>query len=44
MAKSYEIAVIGGGPGGYMAALRAARLGKKVMLVEKEFLGGTCLN
>ncbi|KYD21921.1 dihydrolipoyl dehydrogenase [Caldibacillus debilis] len=44
MAKSYEIAVIGGGPGGYMAALRAARLGKKVMLVEKEYLGGTCLN
>jgi len=44
LAKSYEIAVIGGGPGGYMAALRAASLGKKVMLVEKEFLGGTCLN
>ncbi|MGP3609169.1 dihydrolipoyl dehydrogenase [Anoxybacteroides rupiense] len=44
MAQSYDIAVIGGGPGGYMAALHAARLGKKVMLVEKEFLGGTCLN
>ncbi|ANB58737.1 dihydrolipoyl dehydrogenase [Anoxybacillus sp. B7M1] len=44
MAQSYDIAVIGGGPGGYMAARHAARLGKKVMLVEKEFLGGTCLN
>ncbi|KXG09130.1 Dihydrolipoyl dehydrogenase [Anoxybacillus sp. P3H1B] len=44
MAQSYDIAVIGGGPGGYMAAFHAARLGKKVMLVEKEFLGGTCLN
>jgi dihydrolipoamide dehydrogenase len=44
LAQSYDIAVIGGGPGGYMAALHAARLGKKVMLVEKEFLGGTCLN
>ncbi|BBU38239.1 dihydrolipoyl dehydrogenase [Aeribacillus pallidus] len=44
MTKSYDIAVIGGGPGGYMAALHAARFGKKVMLVEKDFLGGTCLN
>ena len=44
MTQSYDIAVIGGGPGGYMAALHAARLGKKVMLVEKDFLGGTCLN
>ncbi len=39
-----EIVVIGGGPGGYVAALRAAQLGSKVTLIEKEELGGTCLN
>lgn len=39
-----RIAVIGGGPGGYVAAIRAAQLGAKVTLVEKEHLGGTCLN
>jgi dihydrolipoamide dehydrogenase len=40
----YEIIVIGGGPGGYVAAIRAAQLGKKVALVEREELGGICLN
>ncbi|WP_425059197.1 Dihydrolipoyl dehydrogenase [Sporomusa carbonis] len=40
----YDIAVIGGGPGGYVAAIRAAQLGGKVLLVEKEKLGGVCLN
>jgi dihydrolipoamide dehydrogenase len=40
----YDIAVIGGGPGGYVAAIRAAQLGKKVVLVEKERVGGLCLN
>lgn len=40
----YDIAVIGGGPGGYVAAIRAAQLGAKVLLVEKEKLGGVCLN
>lgn len=40
----YSIAVIGGGPGGYVAALRAAQLGAKVYLVEKDMVGGTCLN
>ena len=40
----YDLAVIGGGPGGYVAALRAAQLGAKVALVEKDELGGTCLN
>ena len=39
-----EIAVIGGGPGGYVAAIRVAQLGARVTLVEREHLGGTCLN
>lgn len=39
-----HIVVIGGGPGGYVAAIRAAQLGGRVTLVEKEHLGGTCLN
>jgi len=39
-----KITIIGGGPGGYVAALRAAALGGKVTLIEKENLGGTCLN
>lgn len=41
---SYDVAVIGGGPGGYVAAIRAAQLGGKVLLVEKETVGGVCLN
>jgi len=40
----YDLAIIGGGPGGYPAAIRAAQLGAKVALIEKEFAGGTCLN
>ena len=40
----YDLIVIGGGPGGYSAALSAAKAGKKVCLFEKENLGGTCLN
>ncbi len=39
-----EIVIIGGGPGGYVAAIRSAQLGGKVTLIEKEELGGTCLN
>src|ERR1035441_10694497 len=39
-----DLIVIGGGPGGYEAAIHAGRMGKKVALVEKERLGGTCLN
>ena len=42
--RQYEVAVIGGGPGGYTAAIRAGQLGKKTVLVEKQDLGGTCLN
>lgn len=44
MAKNFDLVVIGGGPGGYVAAIRAAQLGMKVSLVEKEHLGGICLN
>ncbi|HJX23113.1 MAG TPA: dihydrolipoyl dehydrogenase [Candidatus Bathyarchaeia archaeon] len=40
----YDVCVVGGGPGGYTAAVRAARLGGKVILVEKDEIGGTCLN
>jgi len=40
----YDIAVLGGGPGGYIAAIRAAQYGKKVALIEARELGGTCLN
>ncbi len=40
----YDVAVIGAGPGGYVAAIRAAQLGASVAIVEKQYLGGTCLN
>lgn len=42
--KAIDVLVIGAGPGGYVAAIRAAQLGKKVLCVEKERLGGVCLN
>jgi dihydrolipoamide dehydrogenase len=41
---SYDLVVIGAGPGGYVAAIRAAQLGLRTACVEKEYLGGTCLN
>jgi dihydrolipoamide dehydrogenase len=44
MADAYDILVIGGGPGGYVAAIRAAQLGFKTAVVEREHLGGICLN
>jgi dihydrolipoamide dehydrogenase len=44
MAKSYDLIVLGSGPGGYVAAIRASQLGLKVAVVEKESLGGICLN
>ena len=44
MASSYDLVVIGAGPGGYVSAIRAAQLGKKVAIIEKQYAGGTCLN
>lgn len=44
MADQYDLCVIGGGPGGYVAALRASQLGARVALVEEGELGGVCLN
>ena len=42
--KEYDVVVIGGGPGGYVAAIRASQLGMRAAVVEKEHLGGICLN
>jgi dihydrolipoamide dehydrogenase len=42
--KTFDIIVLGGGPGGYVAAIKAAQLGAKVLLIEKEVVGGICLN
>jgi dihydrolipoamide dehydrogenase len=42
--QTYDLIIIGGGPGGYVAAIRAAQLGMQVALVEREALGGICLN
>ncbi|WP_372622839.1 dihydrolipoyl dehydrogenase [Falsiroseomonas sp.] len=44
MAETFDIVVVGGGPGGYVAAIRASQLGMKTALVERENLGGICLN
>ncbi|MGB5138346.1 MAG: FAD-dependent oxidoreductase, partial [Candidatus Zixiibacteriota bacterium] len=44
MAEKYDIAILGGGPGGYVAAIRAAQLGAKVACIEEDKLGGICLN
>lgn len=44
MGEKYDLIVIGSGPGGYVAAIKAAKLGKKTALIEKRELGGTCLN
>jgi len=44
MAKAYQVIVLGAGPAGYVAAIRAAQLGLKAAIVEKEALGGVCLN
>ncbi|MET0313952.1 MAG: FAD-dependent oxidoreductase, partial [Hansschlegelia sp.] len=44
MADAYDVLIIGGGPGGYVAAIRSAQLGFKTAVVEREHLGGICLN
>ena len=44
MADSFDVIVIGGGPGGYVAAIRSAQLGKKTAVVERDKAGGRCLN
>ena len=44
MAEQFDVVVIGAGPGGYVAAIRAAQLGFKTAIVDKQFLGGVCLN
>ncbi len=44
MSESFDVAVLGGGTGGYVAAIRAAQLGLSVAIIEKEKLGGTCLH
>lgn len=42
--ERFDVAVIGGGPGGYVAGIRAGQLGKKAVVIEREHLGGVCLN
>ncbi|WP_029047661.1 dihydrolipoyl dehydrogenase [Cupriavidus sp. amp6] len=44
MTSSFDLAIVGGGPGGYVAAIRAAQLGMRTAVIEKEALGGICLN
>src|SRR5882757_2369413 len=44
MADAFDLIVIGAGPGGYVAAIRASQLGLKTAIVEREALGGICLN
>ena len=43
-ARTYDCIVIGSGPGGYVAAIRSAQLGKKTAVVERDKVGGRCLN
>ncbi|MDR2703201.1 MAG: dihydrolipoyl dehydrogenase [Cellulomonadaceae bacterium] len=44
MAEHFDVVVLGAGPGGYVAAIRAAQLGKKVAIIEEKYWGGVCLN
>ena len=44
MALQFDVVVVGSGPGGYVAAIRASQLGLKVGVIERESLGGICLN
>ncbi len=42
--RQFDLVVIGSGPGGYVGAIRAAQLGARVAIVEKQYIGGTCPN
>ena len=44
MNKSYDIAILGGGPGGYVAAIKASQLGLNTAIIDQDELGGVCLN
>ena len=44
MSNAYDVIIIGSGPGGYVAAIRSAQLGLKTAIIEREHLGGICLN
>ncbi|MEK8225282.1 FAD-dependent oxidoreductase [Oerskovia sp. M15] len=44
MATHYDVVVLGAGPGGYVAAIRAAQLGQSVAIIEEKYWGGVCLN
>ena len=44
MSKKFDAVVVGAGPGGYPCAIRLAQLGKKVAIIEREYMGGVCLN
>ncbi len=44
MAQNFDVVVVGAGPGGYVAAIRSAQLGKKTAIIEREYMGGVCLN
>ncbi|CUS95438.1 Pyridine nucleotide-disulphide oxidoreductase, partial [Candidatus Kryptonium thompsonii] len=44
MPEKFDVVIIGGGPGGYVAAIRASQLGFKTALIEKDRVGGICLN
>ena len=43
MADQYDVVVLGAGPGGYVAAIRAAQLGLRTAVVERQYMGGVCL-
>ena len=44
MSSKFDLVILGGGPAGYVPAVRAAQLGKKVAVIEKDAMGGVCLN
>jgi len=44
MTDQYDVVVLGAGPGGYVAAIRASQLGLKTAIIEKQYMGGVCLN